>query len=388
MTTIETNDLNDADAPVVLSEWTVGGDRRLGVVTLNVAKTLNSLTLEMIDLMDPQLRRWAGDDGVVGVYLRGAGEKAFCAGGDIQALYRSMKANHDAGDLHDDYAETFFEREYRLDHLIHTFPKPVVCFGHGVVMGGGLGLLSASSHRIVTPTSRVGMPEITIGLFPDAGGTALLSRMPGAMGVFLGLTGAHINGTDALEVGLGHYLLTDDRREALEAALAAADWQGDMASDGAMLDRLLTGLDGECRDARPASKVAAHRDAIDAALVGHEGDYGATIGAIRRLGGTDEWIDKGLKTLEAGCPVTAGIVVEQLHRAHGMTLADQFRMEMVIGTHCARNTDFAEGVRALLIDKDRTPAWSVADLDALPPAVTEAHFVAPWPSNPLADLKD
>ncbi|MEE4298071.1 MAG: enoyl-CoA hydratase/isomerase family protein [Pseudomonadales bacterium] len=380
--------LNDVNAPVVLAEWATASGRRLGVVTLNVPKTLNSLNLGMIDLMDAQLRRWAGDAGVVGVYLRGAGDRAFCAGGDIQALYHAMKANHDAGELVDCYAEAFFQNEYRLDHLIHAYGKPVICFGHGACMGGGLGLLSASSHRIVTETSRVAMPEITIGLFPDAGGTALLSSMPGCLGLFLGLTGAHINGADALEAGLGRYLLTNARREALEQGLVSAPWSGERAEDDVMLDALLAELDAASRDARPASKLAGHRAAIDAALGAVDGDFARALAGIRSLAGTDDWIDKGLANLEKGCPATAGIVVEQLHRAQGMSLADMFRMEMVIGTHCARNRDFAEGVRALLIDKDGAPAWTVDGLDALPRETVLAHFEAPWDENPLNDLRD
>jgi enoyl-CoA hydratase/carnithine racemase len=383
---IEERPLNGADAPALLAEWTLNDGRALGVVTLNVAKTLNSLSLEMIDLMDAQLAAWAEDPRIAALYLRGAGDRAFCAGGDIQALYRAIKRNHEAGEVVDPYAETFFEREYRLDHRIHVFPKPVVCFGHGVVMGGGLGLLSASSHRVVTPSSRIGMPEITIGLFPDAGGTALLSAMPGAMGVFLGLTGAHINGTDALELGLGSHLVADDKRGELEDALVGAEWQGKRAQDDLLLDRLLAELDESSRDARPESKVEAQRPRIDAALADASGDYAATIAGLRGLVGENDWVDGGVATLEKGCPVTAGIVVEQLHRARDMKLADMFRMEMVIGTHCARNRDFAEGVRALLIDKDRTPAWSVPELDALSPEVVEAHFQPPWDRNPLADL--
>lgn len=376
------------DAAVVLSERSTADGRRLGVATLNVAKTLNSLNLEMIDVLDAQLRRWQDDDGIVAVYLCGGGERAFCAGGDIQALYHSMRANHEAGELVDHYAETFFEHEYRLDHLIHVYRKPVICFGNGVVMGGGLGLLAASSHRIVTGSSRIAMPEITIGLFPDAGGTTLLSRMPGAMGTFLGLTGAHINGADALEVGLGQYLIADDQRAQVEQALLSCGWSGNADEDAAMLGALLKTFDEISHDARPDSKVAALRSDIDAALNDARGDFGRTLAGVRSLAGRDDWIDKGIATLEAGCPATAGIVVEQLRRGASMTLADRFRMELVIGTHCARNRDFAEGVRALLIDKDKNPKWRVANLDALTDDVVQSHFQAPWETNPLADLRD
>ncbi len=378
--------LNTADAPVVLAEWETVDGQRLGVVTLNLPKTLNSLNLAMIETIDAGLRAWAEDNRIVGVYLRGAGERAFCAGGDIQALYRAIVRNHAAGEIVDDYAEKFFAREYRLDHLIHTFPTPVVCFGMGVVMGGGLGLLSAASHPVVTETSRIAMPEITIGLFPDAGGTALLSSMPGSMGLFLGLTGAQLNGTDALEVGLGRFLIAAGKQDHLEQALLANSWAGDRATDGAMLDSVLKELDTFSRAARPESMVKTLGAAIDRALGDAAGDYAAVIRGVRSLAGTDDWIDRGIATLEGGCPVTAGIVVEQLRRAPGMTLADMFRMEMVIGTHCARGSDFAEGVRALLIDKDKQPKWSVPSLDALPWSRVEAHFEPPWEINPLAEL--
>ncbi|MEE4383573.1 MAG: enoyl-CoA hydratase/isomerase family protein [Pseudomonadales bacterium] len=380
--------LNAEDAPAVLAEWEIERGGRIGVITLNVPKTLNSLTLEMIDAMDAQLRAWAEAPEVVAVYLRGAGERAFCAGGDIQALYRSMVANHEAGELVDRYAETFFEHEYRLDHRIHVYPKPVVCFGHGVVMGGGLGILSAASHRVVTESSRVAMPEITIGLFPDAGGTTLLSSMPGHFGLFLGLTGAQINGADAVEVGLGRFLLRTEARESLERGLLEARWHGDAEQDRAMLDVLLGNLDAEAREARPAPQAGPLRRTIDEALAEADGDYTAAINGVRKLRGHGGWIDRAVDTMEAGCPVTAGIVVEQLRRAKDLSLADRFRMEMVIGTHCARNRDFAEGVRALLIDKDRSPQWSVEGLDALSPKTVQAHFEPPWDENPLADLRD
>lgn len=380
--------LNDADAPVQLAEWSVRNGKVLGVATLNVPKTLNSLTLEMIDLLDAQLRRWCADERVAALYLRGAGERAFCAGGDIQALYHAIRRNQEAGELVDSHAEDFFEREYRLDYHLHRFPKPVICFGNGVVMGGGLGLLSAASHAVMTETSRVAMPEITIGLFPDAGGTALLSRMPGAMGLFLGLTGAQINGSDALELGLGRFLVGSDEQAQLEEALAQVNWSGVPDTDHVRLDAALTELEQASSVTLPESAVKTHRAGIDAALQPVADDLKAIVAALRELAANGKWLEKGLATLEHGCPVTAGIVVEQLQRARGMTLAEMFRMEMVVGTQCARRTDFAEGVRALLIDKDKQPSWSVPSIDALDPAVVLAHFEPPWERNPLADLSD
>ena len=160
------------------------GGRVVAQAHLDSEPTLNALSLEMIDLMAPVLERWAEDDRVAAVLLTGAGDRAFSAGGDIQALYRAMQANHEAGERVDDYPYDFFEREYRLDYRLHTYPKPLVALGHGVIMGGGLGIFGAADVRVVTENVRIAMPEVSIGLFPDAGGTWLLkqsARAPGAL---------------------------------------------------------------------------------------------------------------------------------------------------------------------------------------------------------------
>src|SRR5690606_15192614 len=172
----------------------------IGIATLNVPRALNALSLEMIDLLKMQLDDWQQDARIAAVWLDAEGDKAFCAGGDVVRLYQSMVDTPTGERNH--YAEAFFGREYQLDYLLHTYGKPVICWGHGIVMGGGLGLMSGCSHRVVTEKSRIAMPEITIGLHPDVGGSWFLSRMPGRTGLFLGLTGANINAADALYIGL------------------------------------------------------------------------------------------------------------------------------------------------------------------------------------------
>ena len=162
-------------APVLFEELTCGNGKVVAMATLNVEKTLNSLSLEMIDLLTAQLVEWQSDDRISVVLFQGAGDRAFCAGGDIQALYQSM-VEHPGGP--NPYAEAFFEREYRLDYLIHTYSKPVMVWGHGIVMGGGLGIFGGCSHRVATEKSRIALPEITIGLFPDAGASVFLGKMP------------------------------------------------------------------------------------------------------------------------------------------------------------------------------------------------------------------
>jgi enoyl-CoA hydratase/carnithine racemase len=206
---------------------------------LNSPSTLNALSLPMIDILRPALRRWAADPAVAAVILTGSGGRAFSAGGDIQALYRAMVKNHQAGRRVDDYPYRFFEQEYRLDYQIHRFAKPLLSLGHGVVMGGGLGVFSGARYRVVTETLRLAMPEITIGLFPDAGATWLLRSMPSHLAAFLALTGAHSNAADALIMGVATHCVADKDRDNVLAGLLEVPWQGSAAADHAALSGYL-----------------------------------------------------------------------------------------------------------------------------------------------------
>ncbi len=368
---------SDRNAAVVLREHEAVGGRILAEAQLNVPATLNSLSLDMARTLYKTLNAWAQDAQVAAVLFTGAGERAFCAGGDIQALYRAMMKNHAAGRTVDHYPFDFFADEYRLDHQIHSFPKPVVSVGHGVVMGGGLGIFSASRFRVVTERSRMAYPEITIGLFPDAGGTAMLRSLEPHLAVFLGCTGAHCNGADALATGLGTHSIASDQRAAVRDALLAITYAGDDA-DADRIDAALAALPAA---ALPPTQVGAVPESL-----GQEGDYRTVLARLRQL--PDEgWLGKAVATMERGCPTTLGVVIEQLRRAPSLSLADSFRMEMVIAAHCALNTDFVEGVRALLIDKDNAPKWRFGDLDGLQWDHVLSHFVPPWPENPLADLQ-
>lgn len=368
--------INAEHAPVLLFEHATQSGHVVAEAHLHVEATLNSLSLEMIDIIHAALQGWSARPEVVAVLFTGAGERAFCAGGDIQALYYAMVKNHDHGDIVDEYPYQFFEREYRFDHQIHTYPKPVIAVGHGVVMGGGLGILSAARYRLVTERSRIAMPEVTIGLFPDAGQTWLLRNMPEHCATFLGVTGSHMNGADALAVGLGTHRVALESRHDVRDALCAAPWSGD--ADAAVNEALADLAPGEF----PDSQVQLIPDSL-----GVDGELAAVVEAVAGLEGTSDWIDRGVAAMRGGCPTTVGIVVEQLKRAGAMGLADTFRLEMTVATHCANNHDFAEGVRALLIEKDNAPRWQFDDLGSLPAAYVDSHFVEPWPQNPLSDLE-
>lgn len=374
-------------APAVFEERKAINGARIGVARLNVEKTLNALSLEMIDLLGPQFSRWAADPGIAMVVLEAAGEKAFSAGADLHRMHKAMLEHH-ASPQRDDirgnaYAADFFGREYRLDYAIHTFPKPMLCWGHGIVMGGGVGLMSGASHRVVTPESRVAMPEITIGLFPDVGGSWLLGRMPGGTGLFLALTGARVQAADALFVKLADYCINQADKPAIQAALLAQPWTGSRADN----DRLLTALlRGHAQKDLAAGPLRRNFDLINEFCA--SGELRETAAVIAGLRSGDPWLDRAGATLAAGSPSTAALSFELLRRARHLSLADVFRMEFVAALHCARRPDLAEGIRALLIDKDQRPRWQPPALSEVTPEWTAGYFESPWKANghPLADL--
>lgn len=375
-----------ADQAPVLFETRQGADGKgIGIATLNAPKTLNGLSLEMTRLLDAQLRRWADDAAIACVVLQGAGEKAFCAGGDLHALYRSMREYRERGSTDitsNTYAAAFFEEEYRLDHFIHTYPKPLLCWGHGIVMGGGIGLMSGASHRVVTERSRLAMPEIGIGLFPDVGGSWLLARVPRGGGLFLALTGAPLNAGDAIYAGLADVCIDSAQQQAVLDALVAQRWQGRSQPDRDALTALLQGF----AQAPAAGPLQAHADTI--ATLGAAGALEQVVAAIAALQSDDAWLQTAQATLAAGAPSSARLSWELQHRATHLTLAQTFRLEYIVALHVAAHGDFAEGIRALLIDKDRSPHWNPATLAQADARWAEAFFVSPWPesAHPLADL--
>jgi enoyl-CoA hydratase/carnithine racemase len=372
--------VNDPAAPMLLFEHSVAGGRILAEARFNSEPTLNSLSLEMIEILTPALDRWEDDSRVTAVLITGAGDRAFSAGGDIQALYRAIVKNHQAGAVVDDYPFRFFEHEYRLDYRLHTYPKTIVCVGHGIIMGGGLGVFSGSRYRVVTEKSRIALPEVTIGLFPDAGGTWLLRNLPEQVAVFIGLTGSSLNGADALALGLGTHSVSLAEHETVRDRLLEMDWSGDADADDARVRAVLDALPAADM---PETQVTQLPDSLSAS-----GTPAEVAQRIAGLEGKGKWIDGGIAAMARGCPTTIGIVVEQLRRARTMSLAEAFQLEMIVATHCANHPDFAEGVRALLIDKDNQPDWRYKKLEDLPEAYVAEHFEAPWPQNPLHDLEE
>ncbi|HBZ95546.1 enoyl-CoA hydratase/isomerase family protein [Pseudomonas sp. UBA7530] len=353
---------------------------RIGIASLDAEKSLNALTLPMIEALDERLAAWAEDPTIACVLLRGNGAKAFCAGGDVVQLVNQCREH--PGEV-PPLARRFFADEYRLDHRIHTYPKPFICWAHGHVLGGGMGLMQGAGIRIVTPSSRLGMPEINIGLYPDVGGSWFLARLPGRLGLFLGLTAASINARDALDLNLADRFLRDDQQDALLEDLVQLNWreQADL-----QLHSLLRALENEATPELPTAQWLPRRERIDELL--DVADLPAAFQAISALQQDDDaLLARAARTLAHGCPLTAHLVWQQILRARHLSLAEVFRMEYAMSLNCCRHPEFPEGVRARLIDKDQTQHWHWPDVDAIPQAVIDAHFAPAWDGeHPLADL--
>lgn len=362
------------DSPVLFREVAAANGKRIGFAQLNAEKSLNALSLPMIRLLDPQLQQWSADPAIACVVLHGAGEKAFCAGGDVRSLYRAIREHQGPPPNLANLA--FFDEEYSLDHRIHRYPKPLLVWGSGIVMGGGLGLMAGASHRVVTETSRVAMPEISIGLFPDVGGSWFLRNMPGRMGLFLALTGASINGHDLRVAQLADHFARSADRDAIFDQLAAADWSDSAEANRVLLSQLLGEFADAAQPSLPPSPLSQHAQTIEALTAG--ASLREVHAAITGYAGEDPWLKRAAATLAAGSPTTAALVWALRERASTMSLAEVFRMELVVALQCCAHPDFAEGVRALLIDKDNAPKWTPATLAEVTPEWVAEHFQAPW----------
>ncbi|HEX4975460.1 MAG TPA: enoyl-CoA hydratase/isomerase family protein [Pseudomonadales bacterium] len=367
---------------ILLEEIPLSHGKSLGLVTLNNERTLNALTLEMIHSLYAALQRWQADSAVVAVFLQGAGDKAFCAGGNVRSIYDSVKAHPQQ--IPNQLALDFFASEYRLDYLIHCYKKPLIVWGHGIVMGGGIGLMAGASHRVVTEKSRLAMPEISIGLFPDVGATWFLNRAPQNSGLFLGLTGAQLNAADALFVGLADAALPHAQRDFVLDQLKMAQWSDDAFLNSELVNRILRNA-GRGMEL-PTSNVRKFFDLINEST--QADSLPNIVEKLLQTACDDPWWQTAIQKLKIGCPTTAHLVYQQLQRGKKLSLVEVFQRELIMALQCVARADFVEGVRALLVDKDQRPQWQFADVGAVPVAWVEQHFMPPWSNqtHPLADL--
>ncbi|MFW7341420.1 enoyl-CoA hydratase/isomerase family protein [Pollutimonas sp. H1-120] len=374
------------NSPVLFQELDTANGMKAGVATLNSPQTLNGLSLEMCALLARQLRLWADDPGIAVVILNGAGEKAFCAGGDLHSMHKAMRENTGGDAWNNRYAREFFAAEYSLDYQIHTYPKPMLCWGSGIVMGGGVGLMMGASHRVVSETTRFAMPEISIGLFPDVGGTWMLSRLAGGIGLFLALTGAQLGASDCQLLGLADYTLDSSQWEALVARIKGSSWSDDRRDNDSALRRLL--LDLQTTEPASPGPLQKHHALIRRACDGN--DFDAICANVLALADhEDPWLKRAAATFRAGSPGSARLGFTLLRRVRLLALADVFRIEYIVSLQCGVQGDLQEGIRALLIDKDRQPKWNPATLRQADDAWVQRFFQPPWPDtvpHPLADL--
>ncbi|MHA1528301.1 MAG: enoyl-CoA hydratase/isomerase family protein [Alphaproteobacteria bacterium] len=302
---------------------------RLGLITLNRPKALNALTHDMALALERQLDDWRDDDAVAVVAIQGTGDKAFCAGGDIRVLY-------DAGRADGRNNWQFYADEYRLNTKIKRYPKPYVSIMDGIVMGGGVGVSVHGSLRIATERTMFAMPETGIGLFPDVGGTWFLPRLPGQVGMWLGLTGSRLRGADTVAAGV-------------------CDWLVQSAELPSLLNALATGDMPAAPSERPALE---HRDEIDRIFAG---DSVESILAALDHSGLD-WAAKQRASILAKSPTCTRIAFRQIREGAGLDFEDCMRLEYRLARFCMTRPDFYEGVRAVIIDKDNAPQWNPATL--------------------------
>jgi len=368
---------------VLFQEIVCVNGKKIAIATLNSERSLNALSGEMIDSLYPQLSQWHQDEEIAAVLLQGAGEKAFCAGGDIVHLYKEMKSH--TGDYAPEI-EAYFTKEYKLDYLIHTFNKPFIVWGNGIVMGGGLGMMVGASHRVVTETSRIAMPEISIGLYPDVGGTWFLNRMPDSCGLFLGLTGASINAADAKYTGLADYFIVSDKKDSFIEQLMQINWGDTIVLNHDKLSHVMHDLELRSNSKLPVSHVCAQKALIEH-VMSHD-NIADTVNAIVTVAVEDKWFNKAQKSLKHGSALSGQLVYRQMIEGKSLSLADCFKMELNLSVKCGQYGEFVEGIRALLIDKDFQPQWKFDSVKNVDARVVDWFFESKWSDteHPLACL--
>ncbi|NBO11535.1 MAG: enoyl-CoA hydratase/isomerase family protein [Betaproteobacteria bacterium] len=357
------------DLAAVLFDTLGEGPMRIGRARLNRPKQLNGINREMVRLLTEQLRQWRSDTTIAAVIVQAEGEKGFSAGGDVAEVVRQLRAG---GPQRFAYGDAFFEEEYILDRLIHRYGKPFIVFSHGINMGGGMGLSAGASHRIIAEGAQVAMPEIHIGLFPDVGGGFFLNRLPPGVGMMMALTGLVLNEADALVAGLfDAFLPKADWNRAIDQLCALSfceSWQHnhDLVSAW-MLDH-----DASRSEAMVSSMLSHY--AVALRWIGRQPSPAKILEQLQRAANDDPWFEAPATSLAKGSPTAALISHRYLQEAFHCSLEEVLALDLRLARQFLRQHDFPEGVRALLIDKDRKPQWRYARFDDVPPAYLAAHF--------------
>lgn len=351
---------------------------RIGFLTIDRPKALNSLSLEMIRAITATLLSWRDDPAVRAVVLRSTSEKAFCAGGDIRFFHAVGRATPQRGSA---LLEDFFTEEYALNHLAHQYSKPYIALMDGIVMGGGMGLSQSGPScrlRIVTERSRLAMPEVNIGLFPDVGGGHFLSRTPGQIGAYLGLTGETITAADALYADLADLFVPSAQLPALVT----------MLESGSDVDQR-EALRAFAQPFQSQVDLAAGTLATQRALIDRHFSHDTVTAITASLAGDDSmFAQQTLALMKKRSPLMMCVTLEQIRRGATMSLAECLRMERSMVRRCFEHGEILEGIRAAVIDKDNAPQWRPATLEEVTSEMIAPFFQSAWPdyAHPLRQL--
>lgn len=332
---------------------------RAGVITMNRPKVLNALNLTMIQQIYPQLKKWESDNETDIVIIKGAGDKAFCAGGDIRAVT-------EAGKVGDSLAQDFFREEYILNNAIGSYRKPYIALIDGITMGGGVGLSVHGRFRVATEKTLFAMPETAIGLFPDVGGGYFLPRLQGKLGLFLALTGFRLKGRDVQRAGVATHFVESKKIPDLQKELV--DLKSPSAED---VSRVLDSYQSQSSlDAEKPFILKKHLSDIDRLF-----SASSVEGIVKNLK-TDgsEFAKKQTETLSKMSPTSLKITLKQLQAGASLSLQDVLVMEYRLSQACMRGYDFYEGVRAVLVDKDQNPKWNPSTLEEVSDQMVEQCF--------------
>ncbi len=352
----------------------------LGEIRLSRPEKLNALSLNMILRLGDQLRKWRDDPSVSLVFLHGAGPKAFSAGGDVRSMWETIQEARRRGEDPGLAVRPFFENEYKTNYLMSRYPKPIAVFGHGLVMGGGMGLFAAASHALAAESASFAMPEISIGLFPDVGGSFFLSRAPKGLGWFLALTACRFSAAEARRLNFCRYILKDSGKDDLFRFLVSVSFEG--AEDfGRQLEGFLKTLQAPAPPAAGESWLESHQEEISRLV--ESKDIQAIQSALKNSKIEDKKWLACKKAFFKGSPTSAGVICGQLRRGEAMSLKEAFQMELILACQFARRHDFSEGVRALLVEKTGAPAWDPPRIEDLTEDLIQGHFQLPEGYAPL-----